>query len=180
MQTRVGAAVVVAMLAAVGCSGGSTASHASLITAADLGGGWSAGPVISPASLHNGCESAAFNRFPPTTSQSRTWTRPAPHRPGAPRSVTEYLLAYDSSDAAADGLSTYRDFVPQCTAGGHHETQVTLPSLNAATTVNRGQGHPALWHVFAVGGDHAAWLVVTGGSKDDIDSLTESAVRRLG
>jgi hypothetical protein len=152
-----------------------------LLTSADLGGGWSAGPDISPAVLHNGCESAAFERFPPTTSQSRTWTRATPRHPGGPRTVTEYLLGYDSPRAAADALSTYRDFLPQCEAGRHHETGVTLPSLDAATTVKRtGHARAPVWRVFAIAGDHAAWLVVTGGTSDDVDALVESAVRRLG
>jgi hypothetical protein len=172
-------AILVAALATTGAcdSGGSGGGHAAgFLTPADLGGRWHAvGDDTNPA-LDVACESAAFLRFPPTTKQSRRWT----HAGGEPHALTEYLLGYDSESAAKDALSTYGDFVPQCQATHPKESAVTLPSLDAVATSRPAGAHGSRWLVFAVGGDHAAWLVVDGGSKDDIVSLTESAVRRLG
>jgi hypothetical protein len=173
------ALVLVAALAATGAcdSGVSTGSPAAgFLTSADLGGAWHAAAVDANPPLDVGCESGAFLRFPPTAKQSRTWS----HSGAGPRTLTEYLLAYDSDSAAKDALATYRDFVPQCDAKPAKAHVVPLPSLDAVATTRPDRGHRLHWLVFAVGGDHAAWLVVDGGSKDDVLALTESAVRRLG
>lgn len=190
-------AMLIVALAATACADRPVAPKGSL-TSKDLGSGWMFVATTSHPKLDMECESLTFDpdreqHVVPARVVATNYSRPDAE-PAGMTGVTEYVMHFHSVNEAARALHAYADVAAECAVAGdlsvgdddEHVVHTTDRDVLSRRTFggfvispgSRTSNDRPYWLDFVADGDDAVWLLIEGGTEQDVAVLATKAMDR--